>query len=47
MPLVLTALKGIPLIRQGDNLADIILIGLGALWLWGRELLQKRSTAAA
>ena len=30
MPLVLTALKGIPLIRQGDNLADIILIGLGA-----------------
>ncbi len=28
MPLVLTALKGIPLIRQGDDLADIIVSGL-------------------
>lgn len=30
MPLVLTALKGIPLIRQGDDLADIILAALKA-----------------
>jgi len=30
MPLVLTALKGIPFIRQGDNLADIILSALGS-----------------
>ncbi len=30
MALVLTALKGIPLIRQGDDLADIIVSGLAA-----------------
>src|SRR5260370_33803869 len=28
MPLTLTALKNIPLIRQGDNLADVILDGI-------------------
>jgi coenzyme F420-0:L-glutamate ligase / coenzyme F420-1:gamma-L-glutamate ligase len=28
MPLVLTALKGIPLVRQGDDLADIIVAAL-------------------
>ncbi len=28
MPLVLTALKGIPLIRQGDDLADIVVAAL-------------------
>ncbi len=30
MPLVLTALKGIPIIRQGDDLADIIVSALPA-----------------
>ncbi len=30
MPLVLTALKSIPLIRQGDDLADVIVSGLTA-----------------
>ncbi len=30
MPLVLTALKGLPLVRQGDNLADILVAGLEA-----------------
>ncbi len=28
MPLILTALKGLPLVRQGDDLAELILTGL-------------------
>ena len=37
MPLVLTPLKGIPLIRQGDNLADVIVAALSANGLTVQE----------